>query len=101
MTPPANLGDELKELLNAPSMEDRQAEHKRDIEKTINDRMVVMREVVVCKFILSLLPKSLNPFPYRELRGVSRLSSRRLSRPVWRPAKLNQTLKIWSPSPRT
>lgn len=54
---PANLEDDLKESLNAPSMEDQQVEHKKDIEKTINDRMIIMREVVVCAFIFRMPSK--------------------------------------------
>lgn len=51
MTTSANLESELNEKLNAPSMEDQKAKYKKDIEKTVNDRMIVMREVVVRAFI--------------------------------------------------
>lgn len=88
------------EELDAPSMEDQQTKHKKDIEKTINDRMVVMREVVVWSFIFCILLNYLNLFLHRKSRGILRSSSRRLSLPVWKPAKLNQTLNIWKPSPR-
>ncbi|KAF9651246.1 P-loop containing nucleoside triphosphate hydrolase protein [Thelephora ganbajun] len=42
----SNLESELNEKINAPSMEDQKAKYKKDIEKTINDRMIVMKGVV-------------------------------------------------------
>ncbi|KAF9780049.1 P-loop containing nucleoside triphosphate hydrolase protein [Thelephora terrestris] len=42
----SNLKVEHEKLLNAPSVENQQAECKKDIEKTINDQMTIMREVV-------------------------------------------------------
>ena len=53
MSTPANLESELNEKVDAPSMEDQKAKYKKDIEKTISDRMIVMREVVVCTFTFS------------------------------------------------
>ena len=53
MTTSANLESELNEKLNAPSMEDQKAKYRKDIEKTVNDRMIVMREVVVRAFVFS------------------------------------------------
>ena len=49
----ANLESELNDKLNAPSMEDQKAKCGRDLEKSVNDRMVVMREVVVRVFVLT------------------------------------------------
>jgi hypothetical protein len=54
------LETELDKLLNAPSMEAQHAEIGREIEKTITDRMIVMREVVVCASIFRALSKFLN-----------------------------------------
>jgi hypothetical protein len=77
MTTPANLENELNEKLNAPSMEDQKAKYKRDIEKAINDRMIVMREVVVRTSILSSLSGLSNSFLHRKLHDVLRWSNRR------------------------
>ena len=79
MTKSANLETELEKLLNAPSMEDQQARYKKDIEKTIGDQMIIMREVVVCTLILCMLFKLLNPPLRRKLRNDLRPSSRRSS----------------------
>lgn len=82
MTTSANLESELDEKLNAPSMEDQKAKYKKDIEKAINDRVIVMREVVVRTFAFSRFSRSLNPSLHRKLRDVLRLSSKRWSKPV-------------------
>ena len=58
-------------------MEAQKAKLKKDIEKAINDRMIVMREVVVCASILSRLFRFSNSFPYRKSRDVWRLSNKR------------------------
>lgn len=54
MAPLANLENELEAKLNAPSLEEQQAKYKKDIEKAINDRMIIMREIVVrtCTFLV-------------------------------------------------
>ena len=73
----ANLENELNEKLNAPSMEDQKAKYGRDIEKAINDRIVVMREIVVRTSTLSNLSRFSNSFFHRKLRDVLRLSNKR------------------------
>jgi len=60
MTAPANLESELNEKLNAPSMEDQKAKCGRDLEKAVNDRMIVMREVVVRASALTILSRLSN-----------------------------------------
>jgi len=82
MTTSANLESELDEKLNAPSMEDQKSKYKKDIEKAISDRVIVMREVVVRISTFSTLSRSLSPSLHRKLRGVLRLSSKRWSKPV-------------------
>ena len=67
MAPPANLEDELNEKLNAPSMEDQKAKYKKDIEKVINDRMVVMREVVVRMSVFSRLSRFVELVPPQKI----------------------------------
>ena len=56
-TTTANLEKERKELLNYPSMEVQREEYEKEIERGINDRMVIMRDVVVCGFILLSSPR--------------------------------------------
>lgn len=56
----ANLESELNEKINAPSVEDQKAKCGRDLEKTVNDRMIVMREVVVRIFIFYSLSEFSN-----------------------------------------
>lgn len=56
----ANLEIELNDKLNAPSLEDQKAKCGRDLEKSVNDRMVVMREVVVRTFVLTNLSRFSN-----------------------------------------
>lgn len=77
MIPPANLENELNEKLNAPSMEDQKAKYKKDIEKVIKDRIIVMREVVVRTSILSRLSRSSNSFLCRKLLDVLRSINKR------------------------
>jgi len=77
MTPPANLENELNEKLDAPSMEDQKAKYKNDIEKVINDRITVMREVVVRMSILPRLSGLPNSFPYRKSPDVLRPINKR------------------------
>ena len=64
---PANLESELNEKLNAPSVEDQKAKYKKDIEKTINDRMTIMREVVVRTLTFSVLSESLDSLPPQKI----------------------------------
>jgi hypothetical protein len=79
MTRSANLEAEHEKLLNAPSVEDQQAECKKDIEKTVNDQMTIMREVVVRTFVLRVLSELLNlPFRRKSRNGL-RSSSKRSS----------------------
>ena len=73
----ANLENELNEKLNAPSIEDQKVKYGRDIEKAINDRIVVMREIVVRTSTLSNLSRFSNSFFHRNLRDVLRLSNKR------------------------
>lgn len=77
MIPPANLENELNEKLNAPSMEDQKAKYKKDIEKVIKDRIIVMREVVVRTSILSRLSRSSNSLLCRKLLDVLRSINKR------------------------
>ena len=101
MIPPANLENELNEKLNAPSMEDQKEKYGRDIEKVINDRMIVMREVVVRPSTFSRLFILSNSFLHRKSHDVSRSTNKRWSGLAWKPVKSNRTLKIWTLSPRT
>jgi len=73
----ANLESELHDKLNAPSMEDQKAKCGRDLEKLVNDRMVVMREVVVRAFVLTSLPRFSNGFLHRKSRDVLRSTTKR------------------------
>jgi hypothetical protein len=71
ITMSANLESELNEKLNAPSMEDQKAKYGRDIEKTANDRMIVMREVAVRAFIFSSDSSSrISPPPQKIVRRL-------------------------------
>jgi len=63
----ANLESELKDKLNAPSMEDQKAKCGRDLEKSVNDRMVVMREVVVRVFVLTNFSRFSNWIPPQKI----------------------------------
>lgn len=76
MTSLANLENELNDKLDAPSMEDQQAKHKKDIEKAITDRILVMREIVVRTSALNLSRFS-NPFLHRKSRDDLRPSNKR------------------------
>ena len=73
----ANLENELNEKLNAPSVENQKTNFGKEIEKTINDRMIVMREVVVRAFIFPNLWRLLNPFLRRKSHDASRSSNKR------------------------
>jgi len=48
-------------------MEDQKAKCERDLEKSVNDRMVVMREVVVRAFILASVPRFSNWIPPQKI----------------------------------
>lgn len=63
----ANLENELNDKLNAPSMEDQKAKCVSDLEKAVNDRMIVMREVVVRIFTFTNLSNFLNWAPPQKI----------------------------------
>jgi len=77
ITPLANLENELAEKLDAPSMEDQKAKYGKDIEKVINDRIVVTREVVVRTSTLSRLSRSSSLFLHRKSHDVLRSINKR------------------------
>lgn len=77
ITASANLEKDYESHISAPSMEDQQEKYRRNIEKTIIDRMGIMREVVVRTFTSHILYEFPDLPLHRKSRDALNPNSRR------------------------